>query len=173
MANLSHFWRSCIGKATHNKRSDILYKFLNNKSDQIWGQKIKWPIIWNGVSSSLFLRDDRPNKKDNKNIKPIDGVLACVRLRVTRFAFAADDVVVRTTRRRLDPAASVEEEASPQFLAHCWLIDAYTHTQENEKIFLDFVVNSRTNTNSSARTLAWPGYLARNIHADPHATAHT
>ena len=49
-ANIAKFksflnWRSCIDKATHNKRRDIFHKFLNNTSGQTWGKKIKRPII--------------------------------------------------------------------------------------------------------------------------------
>jgi hypothetical protein len=41
LPNLSHSWRSCIDKATHNKRTDILHTFLNNTSSQTWVKKIK------------------------------------------------------------------------------------------------------------------------------------
>ena len=39
LSNLSYFLRSCIDKATHNKRSDTLHKFLNKMSGQIWDEK--------------------------------------------------------------------------------------------------------------------------------------
>ena len=38
-ANLSHSWNTYIDKASHNERSNILHKFLNKTSGQIWGWK--------------------------------------------------------------------------------------------------------------------------------------
>ena len=34
-----HSLKTCIDKVSHNKRSDILHKFLNKTSGQIWGKK--------------------------------------------------------------------------------------------------------------------------------------
>ena len=51
LPNLSYSWRSCIDKATHNKRSDILHKFLNKTSGQLRVKKVKRPIIWNEGST--------------------------------------------------------------------------------------------------------------------------
>ena len=65
MSNLSHSWRSCIDKATHNKKSDILHKFLNKTSCQIWDKKsneLQFKTervhmgVWNSCSTSLFSR---------------------------------------------------------------------------------------------------------------------
>ena len=35
------FKSGCIDKSSHNKRSDILQKFFNKMSGQIYGQKIQ------------------------------------------------------------------------------------------------------------------------------------
>jgi len=35
-SNLSHYWRTCIDKISYNKKSNILHKFLNKTSCQIW-----------------------------------------------------------------------------------------------------------------------------------------
>ena len=38
-SNLNHSWRPCIDKASYNKKSNILHKFLNKTSCQTWTQK--------------------------------------------------------------------------------------------------------------------------------------
>jgi len=50
IAKFKYFWRTCINKASHNKRSNILHKFLNKMSSQSWGLKSQQSIIWNGGS---------------------------------------------------------------------------------------------------------------------------
>ena len=46
------FLKTCIDKASHNKKNDILHKFFNKTSSQTWGKKVKRPILSNGGSSS-------------------------------------------------------------------------------------------------------------------------
>ena len=50
-SNLSQSWRTSINKASHNKRSDILHKFLNKTSGQTLGQKCQ--TIYNLTSWML------------------------------------------------------------------------------------------------------------------------
>jgi len=50
IAKFKYFWRICINKVSHNKKSNILHKFLNKMSSQSWGLKSQRPIIWNGGS---------------------------------------------------------------------------------------------------------------------------
>jgi hypothetical protein len=46
------FLRTFINKQARIKISDILHKNLNKMSDQIWCQKIKYPIFCDGLNTS-------------------------------------------------------------------------------------------------------------------------
>ena len=57
-SNLSHYLRTCIDKVIHNKRNDILHKFLNKMSGQTWSNKNQttYNLEWREyITSSILL----------------------------------------------------------------------------------------------------------------------